>query len=97
MTVITTEKEIDKGGAPIGNTNAAKGRLFYDKLRKALTQDPQRLTNVAESLIASAEAGEAWAIRELIDRVDGKAIQAIENSDGSPLLAGIQVTFVNPK
>ena len=94
MTVETTEKEVNKGGAPLGNTNSAKSRLFYDKLRKVLTQEPHRLNVVAESLIASAEAGEAWAIKELIDRVDGKAIQAVENSDGSPLLSGLQVTFV---
>jgi hypothetical protein len=29
--------------------------------------------------------------------VDGKAIQAIENADGSPLLGGIQVTFIKPE
>jgi hypothetical protein len=90
---MTIETKDGRGGQ-IGNQNAAKSRLFYDKLRKVLIQEPQRLNVVAESLIASAEAGEAWAIKELIDRVDGKAIQAVENSDGSPLLSGLQVTFV---
>ena len=46
-----------------------------------------------------AEEGEPWAIKEIIDRVDGKAIQAttIENADGTPLLGGIQVTFIKPE
>ena len=84
--------------APIGNTNAVKGKMFYDKLRKALTQEPHRLENIVGQLITQAEQGEAWAVKEIIDRLDGKAVQTtqMENSDGTPLLAGIQVMFVRP-
>ena len=73
--------------------------MFYDKLRLVLTQEPHRLRSIAEQLVKKAEEGEPWAIKELIDRVDGKAHQAValENSDGSPLLTGIQVTFVKPE
>ena len=44
-----------------------------------------------------AEEGEAWAVKEIADRLDGKAIQATEitGADGEPL-QGIQVTFVKP-
>ena len=89
---------MSSGGAPIGNQNAAKSRMFYDKLRLVLTQEPHRLRDIAEQLVKKAEEGEAWAIKELIDRVDGKAHQAValENADGSPLLTGIQVTFIKP-
>jgi hypothetical protein len=85
-------------GAPIGNQNAAKSRMFYDKLRLVLTQEPERLRKIAEELVSKAEQGEAWAIKELIDRVDGKAHQAValENADGSSILTGIQVTFIKP-
>jgi hypothetical protein len=88
----------ERGGQP-GNQNAAKQRMFYDKLRLVLTQEPHRLRSIAEHLIKKAEEGEPWAIRELIDRVDGKAHQAValENADGTPLLTGIQVTFVKPE
>ena len=84
--------------APIGNTNAAKGKMFYDALRKALVQNPQRLPRIVEALLTQAEAGEAWAVKEVIDRLDGKAIQInqMENADGTPLLSGIQVTFIKP-
>ena len=84
--------------APIGNANAVKGKMFYDKLRKRLTQEPHRLERIVNELITQAEAGEAWAVKEVIDRLDGKAIQATEmqNSDGSPILSGIQVMFVKP-
>lgn len=85
-------------GAPLGNTNAAKGKLFYDQLRKIAIQNPNKLRNVAESLFAAAEAMEPWAVKELLDRLDGKAVQQTEltGAEGAPLLTGIQVTFVKP-
>jgi hypothetical protein len=85
--------------APIGNTNAVKGKMFYDKLRKQLIQEPHRLEKIVGQLITQAEMGEAWAVKEIIDRLDGKAVQTnqIENADGSPLLSGIQVMFVKPQ
>lgn len=84
--------------APIGNSNAVKGKMFYDKLRKCLVQEPQRLENIVNQLVNQAEAGEAWAVKEVIDRLDGKAVQTTEmqNSDGTPILSGIQVMFVRP-
>ena len=86
-------------GAQVGNQNAAKSRMFYDKLRLVLTREPHRLISIAEQLVSQAEEGQPWAIKEIIDRIDGKAIQAttIENADGTPLLGGIQVTFIKPE
>lgn len=84
--------------AAIGNLNAAKGRMFYDALRKNLIQNPGRLAAIVEKLLREAEAGEPWAIKEVIDRLDGKAMQLtqIQGEDGQPLLSGIQITFVKP-
>jgi hypothetical protein len=82
--------------APIGNTNAAKGKMFYEKLRKCLVQEPHRLDKIVNQLVTQAELGESWAVKEIIDRLDGKAVQTLENGDGSPLLSGINVTFVRP-
>ena len=84
--------------APLGNDNRAKGKMFYDALRKALVQNPHRLDKITDTLITAAEAGEAWAVKEIMDRMDGKAVQVtqMENADGTPLLAGIQVSFIKP-
>ena len=85
-------------GAPEGNQNAKKGKLFYEQLRKVLVQnDALRLRKIAEKLVECAEEGEPWAVKEIMDRVDGKAIQSSEitTADGAPL-AGIQVMFVKP-
>jgi hypothetical protein len=43
------------GGAPIGNKNGTKGKLFYEQLRKISVQQPDRLRNVAETLFSAAE------------------------------------------
>jgi hypothetical protein len=61
-------------------------------------QEPQRLRNVAETLFSAAELGEPWAVKELIDRFDGKPMQQTEltGAEGAPLLTGIQVTFIKP-
>jgi len=60
----------------VNNPNGArKERLFYNALRLAL--DEKRLRRIAEKLVRLAEAGVPWAIRELIDRTDGKPVQAI--------------------
>jgi hypothetical protein len=69
-------------GAPEGNQNAAKSkRLFNSALKRALTQDPKRIEAVVEKLISLAELGESWAVKELIDRVDGKAPQPVVGGD----------------
>lgn len=68
--------------APIGNQNAAKTkRLFSAALKRLLTQDPARAQALAEKLLTLAESGEAWAFKELIDRVDGKAPQPLVGGD----------------
>jgi hypothetical protein len=86
------------GGAPIGNKNGSKGKLFYDHLRKIAVQEPTKLREVAEGLFEAARAMEPWAVKELIDRLDGKAVQQTEltGAEGAPLLSGIQVTFIKP-
>jgi hypothetical protein len=69
-------------GAPEGNQNAVKSkRLFNSALKRALTQGPERVDAIVEKLISLAEGGEAWAVKELIDRVDGKAPQPVVGGD----------------
>jgi len=90
---------MNKGGAPANNQNAAKGKIFYDALRKLAIQEPHRVRAIVETLVEAAEAGEAWAIREVIDRLDGKAtqVQELTGLDGAPLLTNLTVNFVKPK
>jgi hypothetical protein len=85
-------------GGQIGNKNAAKSRMFSDRLRVVLTTEPHRLRAIAEQLVSKAEEGEPWAIRELMDRLEGKAHQStsLESADGTTIIPHLQVTFIKP-
>jgi hypothetical protein len=74
------ESNGSKGGQP-NNSNAKKGKLFYSELRKALVQQDQlNLRRIADKLVEKAIEGEPWAVKEIMDRVDGKAVQTTEVS-----------------
>jgi hypothetical protein len=86
-------------GAPEGNDNAKKGKMFYDQLRKILVQNDQlKLRKISEKLAEAAEKGEAWAIKEIMDRMDGKAvaIQEIQGPGGAELKTGFTLVFEEP-
>lgn len=65
--------------APIGNQNSIKSnRLWGETIKRAaLHNDAEKLRSIAEKLIAMAEEGDLGAIKELGDRLDGKASQAV--------------------
>ena len=59
-----------------GNKLGAKGKLFDQALKRAIAQDDgKRLREAAETLLSLAAQGEAWAVRELADRLDGRPAQ----------------------
>ena len=90
-----------ESGAQPGNDNAAKGTRWRNAIDKALRNrcksDGQKaLVDLAEVMLTAAENGEAWALKELGDRLDGKAPQSIGlgNPDGTPLELIGKVTLV---
>lgn len=65
-----------------GQSGNPKGRSIEKPWRatldRALAQDDgKKLRAAAEKLLDQAAAGEGWAIKELGDRLDGKAIQEL--------------------
>jgi hypothetical protein len=92
------EKLINRVGAPLGNNNHRKGKPFQDALRRAIAQNPQKLRNAADKVLDLAEAGEAWAVKEIADRLDGKSHQStsLEDADGNNIINAIEVRFVKP-
>jgi hypothetical protein len=72
-------------GAPEGNQNSSKNnRLWAETIRRALVQsDAERLRRIAEALLTKAEDGDMTAIKELGDRLDGKASQGLVLSGDS--------------
>lgn len=72
------------GGAPKGNTNATKTRVWAEAIDKALKQSqegmPNKLRQLADKIIEKALEGDMMALKEIGDRVDGKALATIEIS-----------------
>ena len=96
---LPVDSTVDKGGAPVGNDNAKKGKMFYDQLRKVLVQNDQfKLRKISDQLVDMAIKGEAWAIKEVMDRMDGKpvAVQELSGPDGSLLKTGFTLVFEEP-
>ena len=95
----TDEKE-NKVGAPVGNTNSSKNnRIWANTIRKlAVQEDYRRIHAIAEKLYEKAAEGDLGAIKEVGDRLDGKAIatQELTGPDGSNLPSGIGILFVKP-
>lgn len=65
------------GGAPQGNNNAAKAKIWSDAIRKVVVQK-QALDQLALALVEKALSGDLQALKELGDRLEGKPIQAVE-------------------
>ena len=90
-------------GAPIGNTNAAKGKQWADQIRKALIQyeDDQvkrgsALFKIAENVVRAALAGDKDAIQEIGNRLDGRAAQSltVSGDEDRPLINLVKMVVV---
>jgi hypothetical protein len=88
--------------APLGNTNAARGNRWRDAIDRALEKRSrargiQALDELAERLLAAAEEGEGWALKELGDRFDGKPAQGVivmGDADAAPVQIKATIEFV---
>lgn len=92
-------------GAPLGNTNGAKGRRWQDALHKALARfssvDPpvamgEALDRIAYQVVEKALNGDRDCITEIANRLDGKAAQSITvgGDPDQPLEIQRRVIFV---
>lgn len=77
----------DKKNSLANNKNAQVRGQFAAMLRRITTQNPQKLENIALKLLQEAEEGNMVAIKEVFDRLDGRAVQATELSgpEGGPI------------
>ena len=90
-------------GAPNGNTNAVKGMECRQALKRALSRKSGKtyregLDKVMDEYVTQACAGESWAIRDMIDRLDGKPAKAVTLSapDGGPVeISAIERTILD--
>lgn len=90
-------------GAPVGNDNNRRGKLFKESLRRALAKVSEDgssiggLDKVASTLVRAALAGEQWAVQEIANRFDGKPAQSLtigQDDEAGPIqLAVIKVPY----
>ena len=69
-------------GAPLGNQNGKKGRLWADAIKRAVARKHggdlnHGLDTLAEKLVEAVGKGDLQALKEFGDRMDGKPAQAI--------------------
>jgi molecular chaperone GrpE (heat shock protein) len=92
-------ESVEKMGAKVGNANRSNGVKFALALRNALADDAGSATDglkkVAKQLVKAANNGEAWAIKEIADRFDGKPAQAVSvtGKEGGAIDVALNVKF----
>ncbi len=72
------------------STGRRSPKPFIDALNmelKSVGDDHKALRRIARALLAKANEGEGWAVKEIADRLDGKVPQAvIGDADEDPIL-----------
>jgi len=87
-------------GAPTGNNNARKAKIWSDALKAALerkTGDRRKaIDDLADACVAKGMAGDITAIKEIGDRLEGKAVQPTSHVDdeGNSIPMSIAIEFV---
>lgn len=73
--------------APLGNQNAAKGKVWRAAIDRALERRSlsrkdgiQEIDALADRLLDAVSSGDLPALKEFGDRLDGKPAQAVEMS-----------------
>jgi hypothetical protein len=65
-------------GAPKGNRNAAKPRLWEAAMAHEIAKERSRLYRIAEKVLQLAEEGEPWAVTEVRNTLDGKPTEHVQ-------------------
>lgn len=84
-------------GAPLGSKNKIKNKPWADAIQRAMARfgkgKDNALNLIADQVVKAALNGDQWAITEIGNRTDGKAVQATEVSgpDGGDIPIKINV------
>jgi hypothetical protein len=80
-------------GAPMGNQNARKAKIWQQAIKRALARMADStvdagLDRLADKLVSAAVEGDQWAITEIGNRIDGRPAQAVTVSgdEDNPLV-----------
>jgi|ERR1041384_4839141 hypothetical protein len=91
------------GGQP-GNQNGKNKKIWSDAIKRALekiqagygTEGVKMLDVAAEALVRKAIEGDVTALKELGDRIEGKAVQPTSHvdDDGNTIPIAVAIQFV---
>lgn len=93
-------------GAPIGNKNAAKAKVWHAAIMRALErrtakrEDGQlEIDALADKLLQHIDAGDLSALKEFGDRIDGKPAQSVTvaGDEDNPLQIEGRIKLVKPE
>jgi hypothetical protein len=88
-------------GAPKGNQNAAKAKVWSAAINRALerrvSERGPAIDDLADKLLSLCDQGDLAALKELGDRLDGKPAQAIVgDADADPIQVKGLIDLVRP-
>lgn len=90
-------------GAPVGNKNAAKAKVWTAAIERALerrgSERGKAIDEIADKLLSLCMEGDLGALKELGDRLEGKPGQAVTVGGDSqnPLITAIIRRVVDPR
>lgn len=86
-------------GAPVGNQNAAKAKVWHAAIMRALErrqpadQRIKAIDELADKLIELVATGDLAALKEFGDRLDGKPAQTIGGDPDAPVHVVSEITI----
>jgi hypothetical protein len=92
-------------GAPVGNQNAAKAKVWHAAIMRALERRKpadervKAIDELADKLLELVAKGDLGALKEFGDRLDGKPAQAVTvagDEDGGPVRMSLSVAYADP-
>jgi ribosomal protein L17 len=92
-----------KGNTLAAGVNHAKKKIVTQQLISVLNElaegNVKKIRKVVDALVTNAMAGDTQAIKEIFDRVDGKAPQPIVGDDDEPGIKfqALEIRIVDPK
>jgi len=89
-------------GGQSGNNNAGKAKPWQAAINRALAKrskvaEREALDDLAEKLLEKCDEGDLAALREMADRIEGRAAQSmtLSGDEDAPLITRIERVIVN--